>query len=355
MKSSHIFKPISVFLLLTIALISCGQSKDKASNTIMQNDSFPIQKSEADWKNKLTESQYYILRQKGTESAGSGKFYLHKEKGIYTCGGCGEPLFDDKMKFESHCGWPSFDREIAGGKIKQIEDNDHGMSRTEIVCAKCGGHLGHIFNDGPTSTGMRYCVNSESLGFESESQAKITKMEKPIDTITLGGGCFWCMEAVFQEMKGVIAVSSGYSGGNVKNATYSQVSKGNTGHAEVIQIIYKSSEVSLYDILKVFFTVHDPTTMNRQGADEGTQYRSAIFYRDENQKMMADKVVKGVTEEKLYENPIVTEVKQFSTFIKAEDYHQNYFKMNQNQPYCRAVVQPKVEKFEKLFKSLIKK
>ncbi len=155
------------FLLLFLA--GCGQSQNNTQyKTPMKEEMTPenLPKTEAEWKEVLTPAQYSILRQKGTERPGTGEFLYHKENGVYTCGGCGAELFTSDMKFDSHCGWPSFDREIEGGKIKQIADFSHGMIRTEIVCARCGGHLGHIFDDGPTETGMRYCVNSLSLGFK---------------------------------------------------------------------------------------------------------------------------------------------------------------------------------------------
>ena len=309
-----------------------------------------VTKSEAEWKKQLTENQYYILREKGTERPGSSEFYLHKEKGVYSCAGCGQELFSDDMKFESHCGWPSFDREISGGRIRQIEDHSHGMSRTEIVCARCNGHLGHIFPDGPTETGQRYCVNGGALTFQSITPSAHTTL----DTITLGGGCFWCTEAVFEEIRGVQSVQSGYSGGKKNKTTYEEVSEGQTGHAEVIQIVYHPAEVSLLDILKVFFTVHDPTTLNRQGADVGTQYRSGIYYRSESQRKLATDLILSLNKEKVYDQPIVTEVKPFNVFIKAEDYHQDYYQNNQTKGYCQAVIQPKLDKFNNVFSHLKK-
>ena len=158
-----------MYLILLISLAGCSQSQNNSSNNSTMKDKLPegqIPKTEAEWKEILSTEQYGILRMKGTERPGTGQFLYHKEKGIYTCGGCGTELFSSDMKFDSHCGWPSFDRELEGGKIKQIADFSHGMIRTEIVCARCGGHLGHIFDDGPTETGMRYCVNSLSLSFK---------------------------------------------------------------------------------------------------------------------------------------------------------------------------------------------
>ncbi|TAH27369.1 MAG: bifunctional methionine sulfoxide reductase B/A protein [Cytophagales bacterium] len=307
--------------------------------------------SEQEWRTKLTPEQYYILREKGTEKPFSGEFTLTKEKGVYKCGGCGEPLFTDDMKFESHCGWPSFDKEIAGGKIIQTEDNTYGMRRTEITCAKCGGHLGHIFDDGPTETGKRYCVNSGSLSFEPQ---KSNVTQNTTETITLAGGCFWCIEAIFEELKGVSKVESGYSNGNTKNPTYKQVCTGTTGYAEVVQITYNKSIILLEQILEVFFALHDPTTLNRQGADVGTQYRSGIFYQNEEQRKIALKVIETLNKNNAFDNPIVTEINQIKDFYKAENYHQEYYELNKEQPYCKAVIKPKMDKLHKIFAEKLK-
>jgi peptide-methionine (S)-S-oxide reductase len=176
-----------------------------------------------------------------------------------------------------------------------------------------------------------------------------------LETATLGAGCFWCVEAVFDDLKGVEDVVSGYAGGHTENPTYRQVCDGDTGHAEVAQITFDPSVISFKEILQVFFAVHDPTTLNRQGNDVGTQYRSAIFYHDDEQKRVAAEVIKEVTEEGVYDNPIVTEVVPFEEFWPAENYHQEYFLNNPNQPYCAAVVAPKVVKFRKKFVDKLKK
>ena len=172
---------------------------------------------------------------------------------------------------------------------------------------------------------------------------------------TLAGGCFWCLEAVFDELNGVASVESGYSGGRVANPSYKDICSGMTGHAEGVQVTFDPSIVSYRDLLRVFFTVHDPTTLNRQGADVGTQYRSAIFYHDEEQKRVAEDVIREITAEKLWSNPIVTEVAKFEKFYMAEDYHQEYFANNPYQPYCMAVVAPKVLKFRKMYTERLKK
>jgi len=179
-------------------------------------------------------------------------------------------------------------------------------------------------------------------------------MEKELKKATLGGGCFWCTEAVYKELNGVVDVVPGYSGGNIKNPAYREVCTGRTGHAEVVQISYNPEVVSYKEILEVFFMTHDPTTLNRQGNDVGTQYRSAVFYHDEYQKETAEEVIRYFEKENIYNQPIVTEVAPFETFYKAEDYHKDYFERNEDQPYCQFIVAPKVAKFKKIFKNKIK-
>ncbi len=190
-----------------------------------------------------------------------------------------------------------------------------------------------------------------ALSLNGISQNKKANLE----TITLGGGCYWCVEAVYENLNGVKSVVSGFSGGNVANPTYEEVCTGTTGHAEVVQITYDKTVTDINEIFKVFFTVHDPTTLNRQGADVGTQYRSVIFYKNEEQKKAAQNIIAELNKAKVYNNPIVTKVEPFKVFYKAEDYHQNYYANNKNQPYCKMVIQPKLEKFEKVFKDKLKK
>jgi len=179
-------------------------------------------------------------------------------------------------------------------------------------------------------------------------------MNTALEKATLGGGCFWCTEAVYLKMKGVVSVEPGYSGGHVKNPTYEEVCEGTTGHAEVVMITFDPALVTFSEILEVFFQVHDPTTLNRQGADVGTQYRSAVFYHSEAQKTAAEAMIRKVNDSRMYAKPVVTEVTAFTRFYPAEDYHRNYYSRNRMQPYCRMVVAPKVEKFQKLFKEYSK-
>jgi peptide-methionine (S)-S-oxide reductase len=179
-------------------------------------------------------------------------------------------------------------------------------------------------------------------------------MEKQMEVATLAGGCFWCLEAVYDDLQGVIAVESGYAGGDVPNPTYRQVCSGTTGHAEVVQVTFDPTIVSFREILEIFFTLHDPTTLNRQGADVGTQYRSAIFYHSPEQKEIAENLIAELNAEQIWDAPIVTEVTPLDKFYVAEDYHQEYFAQNSSQPYCRAVVAPKVAKFRQKFLGKLK-
>lgn len=190
-----------------------------------------------------------------------------------------------------------------------------------------------------------------ALSLNGISQNKKANLE----TITLGGGCYWCVEAVYENLDGVKSVLSGFSGGKVANPSYEEVCTGTTGHAEVVQITYDKNITDINEIFKVFFTVHDPTTLNRQGADVGTQYRSVIFYKNDEQKKAAESIIAELNKAKVYNSPIVTKVEPFKVFYKAEDYHQNYYANNKNQPYCKMVIQPKLEKFEKVFKDKLKK
>ena len=203
-----------------------------------------------------------------------------------------------------------------------------------------------------------------AIFFTACSQAPVTKQKVIMDNktntettemATLGAGCFWCVEAVFQKLEGVTKVESGYSGGNIKNPAYREVCNGTTGHAEVCQITYDKTKISFKELLEVFWKVHDPTTLNQQGNDHGTQYRSVVFYHNDEQKELAEKYKAELNKSGAWDNPVVTEISAYSNFYVAEDYHQNYFNQNGSEPYCRFVIQPKVEKFEKVFKDKIKK
>ncbi len=308
--------------------------------------------TEEEWKARLSDEQYRILRKSGTEAAFCGTLLDNKMQGVYACAGCGLPLFSSDAKFNSGTGWPSFFQPIAAGNVAEKPDHSYGMVRTEIECARCGGHLGHVFPDGPKPTGMRHCLNSESLTFTEKSDlASLGEVSR----VVVAGGCFWCVEAVFEQLKGVYAVESGYIGGDDSVTDYKSVTTGTTGHAEAVRITYDPKVISYEELLKVHFATHDPTTLNRQGADVGTQYRSAIFYKDAEEKAIAEAFIADLTEQKVFgDRKIVTTLEPRGTFHMAEEYHQDYVCANPMNGYVRAVALPKVEKVREKFADKVK-
>jgi len=274
--------------------------------------------------NPLTPEEERVIVQKGTEMPGSGRYYLNKAAGIYRCRRCDAPLFRSSDKFEAGCGWPSFDDAIEGA-VRQIPDADG--RRTEIVCATCGAHLGHVFlGEGLTAKSVRHCVNSISLSFLPQTNAQ-SVTHKAI----FAGGCFWGVEYHFSKVKGVLSAKSGYIGGLLDHPTYKQVCSGTSGHAEAVEITFDPDLVSYETLAKLFFEIHDPTQQNRQGPDIGTQYRSAIFYTDNAQKLVAEMLI---AELKAKGYPVVTSLEKAGTFWVAEEYHQDYYAKTGHQPYC---------------------
>jgi peptide methionine sulfoxide reductase msrA/msrB len=283
-----------------------------------------IDKTEKEWKDILTPEQYKVLRQSATERPFTGKYNDHFEPGIYVCGACGTPLFSAETKYDHGSGWPSYTAPVDESHLEYREDRSHGMLRTEVRCAVCGSHLGHVFEDGPPPTGKHFCINSIALDFRPTSLAEETKKSQT-GTATFAAGCFWGVEDQFRKTRGVVSTRVGYTGGQTKNPTYREVCSDTTGHAESIEIVFDPSVVSYAELVDQFFGLHDPTQVNRQGPDVGTQYRSAIFYHDEDQKEAALKAIERLNQSGKFDRPIATQILPATEFYEAEDYHQQYY------------------------------
>ncbi len=303
-----------IYLLAAVACIAvtgCSQTQKQDTMTYRQ----------------LTSEEERVIIHKGTERPYSGKYENFWEDGTYVCKRCGAPLYHSTDKFDAGCGWPSFDDEIPGA-VKRIPDPD-GV-RTEIVCAKCGAHLGHVFlGEGFTPKNTRYCVNSISMDFVPAGQEPIT------DTAIFAGGCFWGVEYYLQKAKGVISVVSGYTGGTKDHPTYEEVCSGTTGHYEAVEVVFDPKQISYEALAKLFFEIHDPTQWNHQGPDRGIQYRSAVFYRNEQQREITERLIAQLRKNGY---DVVTEVRPASVFWKAENYHQDYYDHKGTLPYCHGYV-----------------
>jgi peptide methionine sulfoxide reductase msrA/msrB len=308
---------IFILAFLLLAMAGCTQNNNQAVVKNQQGMTFK----------QLTPEEERVIVHKGTEAPYTGKYEKFSETGTYVCKRCGSPLYRSSDKFDAHCGWPSFDDEIPGA-VKRIPDSD-GM-RTEIECARCGAHLGHVFlGEGFTDKDTRHCVNSISLDFIPAGDAPKT------DTAIFAGGCFWGVEYYMKKIKGVISTEVGYTGGKTDHPTYKEVCAGNTGHYEAIEVVFDPGQASYETVARMFFETHDPTEWNHQGPDWGEQYRSAVFYRNDEQKSVTEKLIRELKDKGF---KVVTEVIPAKTFWKAEDYHQDYYDHKGEKPYCHGYV-----------------
>jgi peptide methionine sulfoxide reductase msrA/msrB len=305
--------------------------------------------SPAELKQKLTPMQFHVTQEAGTEPPFRNEYWNEHRDGIYVDIVSGKPLFTSKDKFDSGCGWPSFTKPLAKEDVVEKQDATLGMMRTEVRSKDANSHLGHVFDDGPQDQGgLRYCINSASLRFvpvenlEKEGlgsflplfgKAALVLKDQKEELATLAGGCFWGMEDLIRTQPGVVAIEVGYTGGTVANATY----QNHAGHAEAVQIRFDPTKTTYEALLHFFFRIHDPTTLNRQGNDMGTSYRSAIFYHSEAQKQTAERVKAEVDASHKWKRPIVTEISAAGPWWKAEDYHQDYLIKNPGGYTCHYI------------------
>jgi peptide methionine sulfoxide reductase msrA/msrB len=331
------------------ALLHCSPKAKTAGpaadGTGGQDMGAKVTKTKKEWKAALTPEQYDVMIQCGTEPPFSGKYNDFWRKGTYFCAACGAPLFDSNTKYDHGTGWPSFTSPLTGPAVATKDDISHFMHRIEVRCATCGAHLGHVFDDGPGPDGKHYCINSAALRFAPFDAARTGPDAPPtpqaatpasprpaawipVETAVFAAGCFWGVEYKFGQVPGVLETQVGYTGGLTKNPNYQDVCTDATGHAEAVRVTFDPAQISYEDLVRKFFSFHDPTQLNRQGPDVGTQYRSAIYCLDAVQKTAAEKVRAEVEKSGAFRKRILTDIVPAGEFYKAEEYHQKYYEKN---------------------------
>ena len=317
-------KTIRLLFLLSFLLAAAGfiSARGEREDTVVKK--YPQEETVLDRMNsRLNPDAFRVIEQKGTERPFTGEYWDNHDAGTYVCARCGQPLYESATKFDSGCGWPSFDDEIDGAVTRQTDAD--GM-RTEILCSTCGAHLGHVFTgEGFTEKNTRHCVNSLSMRFVPASGET--------GRAVFAGGCFWGVEYYFNNVKGVKSTTVGYTGGTKAFPTYKEVCYTDTGHVEAMEVIYDPGEVSYEELAKLFFEIHDPTQANGQGPDIGSQYLSMIFYENADQKETAEGLIE-ILRRKGFD--VVTELNPAAAFWPAEDYHQDYYLKTGKAPYCHA-------------------
>ena len=318
-----------------IVNVNVNAMTGKVGGVVMVEEKSFKKPSSAELKKILTPEQYTCTQEKGTEVPFKNAYWNNYADGIYVDLISGDALFSSADKFDSGSGWPSFTKPIESDEIITKADNSHGMRRTELRSKRGDSHLGHVFDDGPGLDRKRYCINSASLKFIAADKLKesgygrylfLFAKKMNLQIATLAGGCFWGLEDLLAKIPGVVEVQVGYTGGKLTHVRYEEVKKGTTGHAESVQLLFDPKKISYEDILLHFFRYHDPTSVDRQGDDIGTQYRSAIFYDGEEQKKTAEKTIERVTKSGKWSKPIVTKIVAAGDFWRAEDYHQDYLR-----------------------------